>query len=307
VILRLTVQDINSRKIGDIELNASPDDWVGALLSALPGVSQGDACFVGAAMLDPATRLAGSPLLPGAVLSVGGAGPDYQPVRGAAAGTLHVIEGPDAGFGVALRPGRYFIGRSPDSHVSLHDVDVSRTHALVEVSAEGRAVIFDEFARVPDASQDLLKELVDVAARGRPLGVHLVLATQSPGGRLPPELKDNIALRISLRQGEAADSVEVLGTPEAITIPSALPGRGMILSTTSEPRTPRPFQSGCLGDPPLARSVAPLTVRPLAWADLGVARPAAAARAGGGPTDQDLVTQAIEEAARHLRRHPGGR
>ena len=147
MILRLTVQNINSREIGDIEINASPDDWVGTLLSVLPGVSQGDACFVGAAVLDPAARLAGSPLLPGAVLSVGGAGPDYQPVRGAAAGTLHVIAGPDAGFGVALRPGRYFIGRAADAHVCLDDVDVSRTHALIEVSAAGGAVIADAGAR----------------------------------------------------------------------------------------------------------------------------------------------------------------
>jgi S-DNA-T family DNA segregation ATPase FtsK/SpoIIIE len=166
-------------------------------------------------------------------------------------------------------------------------------------------VIFDEFARVPGASQDFLSELAEVAAKGRPLGVHLVLATQSPGGKLPPELKDNIGLRISLRQDEAADSVEVLGTPEAITIPSALRGRGIILSTTGEPRTPRPFQSGYLDDP-LARSAGPLNVRPLAWADLGIARPAVTAR-GGGPTDQDLVIQAVEEAARHLRRQPGRR
>jgi S-DNA-T family DNA segregation ATPase FtsK/SpoIIIE len=147
VILRLTVQNINSREIGDIEINASPDDWVGTLLSVLPGVLQGDACFVGATLLDPRSRLAGSPLLPGAVLSVGGAGPDYQPVRRAAAGTLHVVAGRDAGFGVALRPGRYFIGRAADTHVGLDDADVSRMHALVEVSADGGAVLADAGSR----------------------------------------------------------------------------------------------------------------------------------------------------------------
>lgn len=102
---------------------------------------------MGAALLDPAARVAGSPLLTGAVLSVGGAGPDYHPVRGAAAGTLHVIAGPDAGFGVALRPGRYFVGRAADAHVCLDDADVSRTHALVEVSAAGGAVIADAGSR----------------------------------------------------------------------------------------------------------------------------------------------------------------
>ena len=80
---------------------------VTTLLSSLPGHPDGQGCFVGATALDPRSRLAESPLLSGAVLSVGGAGPDFQPVRGAAAGTLHVFEGPDAGFGAALRAGRH--------------------------------------------------------------------------------------------------------------------------------------------------------------------------------------------------------
>ena len=143
VILRLTVQDVDSRDAEDIEVIASPDDSVGKLLKSLSVNPETRNCFVGATALDPRARLADSPLLPGAVLSVGGAGPDYQPVRGAAAGTLHVIAGPDAGFGVALRPGRYFIGRAAESHVCLQDKDVSRMHALVEVSPEGAAVISD--------------------------------------------------------------------------------------------------------------------------------------------------------------------
>ncbi len=147
VILRLTVQDVDSRETGDIEVIASPDDSVGKLLKSLSVNPETRNCFVGATALDPRATLADSPLLPGAVLSVGGAGPDYQPVRGAAAGTLHVIAGPDAGFGLALRPGRYFIGRAAESHVCLWDKDVSRMHALVEVSAEGGAVISDAGSR----------------------------------------------------------------------------------------------------------------------------------------------------------------
>ena len=133
MILRLTVQDVYSRETGDVEIIASPDDSVGTLLSSLPVHPDGRGCFVGATPLDPRALLADSPLLSGAVLSVGGAGPDYHPLRGTAAGTMHVIAGPDAGFGVALRPGRCMIGRSAESEVCLHDPDVSRGHALVEV------------------------------------------------------------------------------------------------------------------------------------------------------------------------------
>ncbi|MCF0092893.1 FtsK/SpoIIIE domain-containing protein [Micromonospora sp. MH99] len=158
-------------------------------------------------------------------------------------------------------------------------------------------LIFDEFGRVLDASPDFVRELVNVAAKGRSLGMHLVLATQSLQGKLSPELKNNVSLRISLRQNEPADSTEVLGVPDAASIPGVLRGRGMILCTTAESRVPQPFQSGYLGDPPPAGGATPALVRVLSATDLGAARPTAAPRAGSGPTDQELAIAAIEEAA----------
>ena len=134
-------------------------------------------------------------------------------------------------------------------------------------------MIFDEFARVLETSPSFLKELVNVAAKGRSIGMHLVLATQSLQGKLSPELKNNITLRISLRQNEPADSTEVLGAPHAADIPGALRGRGMILWTAAENKAPRPFQSGYLGNPPPAASADSMAVRILEWADLGAASP----------------------------------
>jgi hypothetical protein len=75
---------------------------------------------------------------------------------------------------------------------------------------------------------------------------------------------------------------------------------------------PRPFQGGYLGEQPDARRGGERTVTPVAWADLGNARPAATAEAAapaapraaaraGGPADLDLVVAAVEEAARHAR------
>ncbi|MGC4815027.1 FtsK/SpoIIIE domain-containing protein [Micromonospora sp. DT228] len=158
-------------------------------------------------------------------------------------------------------------------------------------------MIFDEFGRVLDAVPDFVKELVNVAAKGRSLGMHLVLATQSLQGKLSPELKNNVSLRISLRQNEPADSTEVLGVPDAATIPGALRGRGMILCTTAETRIPQPFQSGYLGDPPPSGGAAPAAVRVLAPTDFGAPRPVAAQTASAGPTDQDRAIAAIEDAA----------
>ncbi|MFG1779945.1 FtsK/SpoIIIE domain-containing protein [Micromonospora sp. NPDC049048] len=157
-------------------------------------------------------------------------------------------------------------------------------------------MVFDEFARVLDATPDFVRELVNVAAKGRSLGMHLVLATQSLQGKLSPELKNNVSLRISLRQNEAADSTEVLGVPDAAAIPGSLRGRAMIFCTTAETRVPHEFQSGYLGDPPPSGAVA-ASVRTLEWADLGMPRVAGDSRTGDAATDQELAIAAVEEAA----------
>ncbi|MFF9090192.1 FtsK/SpoIIIE domain-containing protein [Streptomyces sp. NPDC014991] len=159
-------------------------------------------------------------------------------------------------------------------------------------------MVFDEFARVLETSPDFLKELVNVAAKGRSLGMHLVLATQSLQGKLSPELKNNISLRVSLRQNEAADSTEVLGVPDAAAIPGALRGRGLILCTTDEARVPQVFQSGYLGSPPPSGAAQPVTVRVLRWHHVGAPRPAEHLTRVEAPTDQELAVATIEQAAR---------
>ncbi|MCG5436394.1 FtsK/SpoIIIE domain-containing protein [Micromonospora foliorum] len=190
-----------------------------------------------------------------------------------------------------------------ESLLARHDGEIDRYWqkrlAGADLPPLSRLVlIFDEFGRVLDASPDFVKELVNVAAKGRSLGMHLVLATQSLQGKLSPELKNNVSLRVSLRQNEPADSTEVLGTPDAATIPGALRGRGMILCTTAETRIPQPFQSGYLGDPPPAGAAAPVTVRVLNQTDVGAPRPAAAGPTGGEePSDLVLTIAAIEDAA----------
>lgn len=164
-------------------------------------------------------------------------------------------------------------------------------------------MVFDEFARVLETSPDFLRELVNVAAKGRSLGMHLVLATQSLQGKLSPELKNNISLRITLRQNEPSDSTEVLGVPDAATIPSRLRGRGMIMRVGGEQRTPQLFQTGYLGDPPPTGS-APATARLAPWPALGLPRPSSAGAPRAGRSDQDLAIAAVLAAAQELPTEP---
>lgn len=173
----------------------------------------------------------------------------------------------------------------------------ARRHSSDLLALPRLVMVFDEFARVLEASPDFLKELVKVAAKGRSLGIHLVLATQSLQGKLSPELKNNIDLRITLRQNEPADSVEVLGVPDAVTIPGQLRGRGMIVCTKDESRTPRIFQSGYLGNPPPTTGPPPARVRIAEWPVLGSPRPEARINNDGSPTDQQLTVEAVIVAA----------
>src|SRR5699024_11184099 len=71
---------------------------------------------------------------------------------------------------------------------------------------------------------DRLDELRPVAAQGRSLGIHAVLATQRPGGTMTPDIRANMGIRACLRVVEETDSIDLIGTAGAAELP-AIPGR----------------------------------------------------------------------------------
>ncbi|WP_369015990.1 FtsK/SpoIIIE domain-containing protein, partial [Actinocrinis puniceicyclus] len=86
-------------------------------------------------------------------------------------------------------------------------------------------IVIDEFASLIRELPDFITGLVSIAQRGRSLGIHLILATQRPAGAVSPEIRANTNLRIALRMTDAAESQDVIDTPEAARIPKHLPGR----------------------------------------------------------------------------------
>src|SRR3954468_18589079 len=86
-------------------------------------------------------------------------------------------------------------------------------------------VVIDEFAKMAREQPELLASLVDVAQRGRTLGVHLILATQRPAGVVNDHIRTNTNLRIALRVQDAADSVDVIGERAAAELSRHRPGR----------------------------------------------------------------------------------
>ncbi|MHA7987103.1 FtsK/SpoIIIE domain-containing protein [Rathayibacter sp. CAU 1779] len=89
-------------------------------------------------------------------------------------------------------------------------------------------IVVDEAAAMLAAFPELSDLFADVAARGRALGVHLVLGTQRATGVLSDALVANCALRLSLRLSSEADSVALLGTDAAAHLPHSVPGRFVV-------------------------------------------------------------------------------
>ncbi|MFK0044027.1 FtsK/SpoIIIE domain-containing protein [Streptomyces sp. NPDC090741] len=135
-------------------------------------------------------------------------------------------------------------------------------------------IVIDEFASMVRDLPDFVKGLVNIAQRGRSLGIHLILATQRPGGVVSPEIRANTNLRIALRVTDAGESQDVLTSPEAAGISKNHPGRAYVRLGQS---SLVPFQAGRVGGRrpgAVAASVPAPWVVPLGWDQLGRPLPA---------------------------------
>lgn len=86
-------------------------------------------------------------------------------------------------------------------------------------------IVVDEFAALAQEVPDFVDGVIDVAQRGRSLGLHLILATQRPSGVIKGNLRANTNLRVALRMADADDSVDVLGDAMSAGFDPAIPGR----------------------------------------------------------------------------------
>ena len=88
-------------------------------------------------------------------------------------------------------------------------------------------IVVDEFATLVMDVPRFVDGVVDIAQRGRSLGLHLLLATQRPRGAVSPTILANTNLRIALRVTDPSESTDVLDAPDAAFIPRALAGRAI--------------------------------------------------------------------------------
>ena len=76
-------------------------------------------------------------------------------------------------------------------------------------------IISDEFAELKKQQPEFMDELISTARIGRSLGVHLILATQKPGGVVNDQIWSNTKFRVCLKVQDRSDSMEMLKRPEA--------------------------------------------------------------------------------------------
>lgn len=95
-------------------------------------------------------------------------------------------------------------------------------------------LIVDEFASLAKELPDFVDGVVNVAQRGRSLGIHLILATQRPAGSINDNVRANTNLRIALRMNDAADSEDVIAARDASLLPRTLPGRAFARTGQAE-------------------------------------------------------------------------
>ncbi len=116
-------------------------------------------------------------------------------------------------------------------------------------------IVVDEYAALVAVHPGLHDLFADIAARGRALGMHLVLASQRAAGAFRDGVLANAPLRIAFRVTDAADSRAVLGQDDAVRLPGTPSARGTALVRAAADAGPRTVRIARAGEQAVARVV----------------------------------------------------
>lgn len=162
-------------------------------------------------------------------------------------------------------------------------------------------IVVDEFAALVAEVPEFVDGVVNVAQRGRSLGLHLILATQRPAGVIRDNLRANTNLRVALRMADEGDSDDVVGSDVAAGFDPALPGRAV---AKLGPGRLSPFQAAYVGgwttgEPPEPRivlsSFAAGTVQE--WAEVDADDGVDLTADELGPNDLERLVDTIKDAS----------
>src|SRR5699024_10253470 len=141
----------------------------------------------------------------------------------------------------------------------LDEYEVNHINDYTDLYKEGEAelplphlfLISDEFAELKSEEPEFIRELVSAARIGRSLGVHLILATQKPGGVIDEQIWSNARFKVALKVQDESDSREILKNSDASHI--TVTGRGYLQVGNNE--VYELFQSAWSGAPYMKENV----------------------------------------------------
>ena len=177
-------------------------------------------------------------------------------------------------------------------------VSYQTSSAGVKAPLARLVVVVDEFRALAEELPTFVDGLVHLAALGRSLGIHLVLATQRPAGVVTADIKANVNLRIALRMRDRIDSEDVVDSPAAAALDPTTPGRAHA-RVGGSPLVE--FQSAHVGAPLVGPGTQSIRVRPstpgssTAWPDDA---------AGQECTELAVIVDAVRRASTIARHEP---
>ena len=191
-------------------------------------------------------------------------------------------------------------------HYREHLLNRKKAKDLLELEKRGDpdsppalVLVIDEFAALVGEVPEFVDGVVDIAQRGRSLGIHLIMATQRPAGVIKDNLRANTNLRVALRMADESDSDDVVGTKDAAHFDPGIPGRGV---AKTGPGRLTLFQSGYAGGwtsrEPERADVEVAELRfggEVRWEDAGRAEDVDLKR-DPGPTDQQRLVATMVAA-----------
>ncbi|MFI6428353.1 FtsK/SpoIIIE domain-containing protein [Promicromonospora sp. NPDC050880] len=192
-------------------------------------------------------------------------------------------------------------------HYREHLFNRKKAKDLLELEKRGDpetppalVIVIDEFAALVGDVPEFVDGVVDVAQRGRSLGIHLIMATQRPAGVIKDNLRANTNMRVALRMADESDSSDVVDVKDAAFVDPSIPGRGLV---KTGPGRVQAFQSGYAGAwstraPERAKvEVARLHFgREEKWEEPVVESDGAVEEKDLGPNDQQRLVARVQEA-----------
>jgi S-DNA-T family DNA segregation ATPase FtsK/SpoIIIE len=155
-------------------------------------------------------------------------------------------------------------------------------------------VVVDEFGELLAARPEFLDLFTAIGRVGRSLGVHLLLASQRLDEGRVSGLESHLRYRICLRTFARADSMAVLGTADAHTLPPS-PGCGWLKVDSDAPQR---FEGAVVSVAGSRRATAPSTpvIRPFEPTRPAIAEASAPGVAAAGPATAEASASGLAAA-----------